>query len=69
VWFKALTGFPEQFPERVRENISLESDKLNFRVNKRVFVCSESKTSSLSEPRKNLLIRATIRLKKYQSAK
>ena len=52
MWFEELTGFSEQSPEQVRENITLEGNALKSRVNGRMFVCGRLETPSLSELRK-----------------
>lgn len=50
-WFEKLTGFREETPEQVRENITLDGDTLKSRVNGRVMVCGRLETPSLGKLR------------------
>lgn len=54
MWFEELTGFSEQSPEQVRENISLDGNSLKSLVNGRMFVCGELETASLDELRERV---------------
>ena len=51
MWFEALTGFPEESPQQVRENISVDGTELTSHVNGRVLVCGGLETPSLAELR------------------
>lgn len=51
MWFEALTGFPEESPQQVRENISVGGNALTSQVNGKVLVCGELETPSLAELR------------------
>ena len=51
MWFEALTGFPEESPQQVRENISVGGNALTSHVNGKVLVCGELETPSLAELR------------------
>ena len=63
MWFEELTGFSEQSPEQVRENITLEGNALKSRVNGRMFVCGKLETPSLSE------LRELVRSSRYKTGK
>jgi hypothetical protein len=39
MWFEQLTGFKEESPEQVRENLVLTDDKLTSKINGRTFQC------------------------------
>lgn len=51
MWFEALAGFPEESPQQVRANISVDGTALTSRVNGKVLVCGELETPSLAELR------------------
>ena len=51
MWFEKLTGFREDSPQQVRDNITLDSSTLKSRVNGRAFVWGELETPSLAELR------------------
>lgn len=53
-WFETLTGFPEESPETVRANITVEGNTLKSRVNRKSFVCGELETPSLAELRERV---------------
>jgi len=57
MWFEALTGFPEESPQQVRENISVRGNAMTSHVNGKVLVCGELETPSLAELRE--CVRAT----------
>ena len=50
-WFQVLTGFHEISPSQVRENITVNGDKLTSVVNGKVFTCGKLETPSLAELR------------------
>lgn len=54
MWFQALTGFSEESPQQVRENITLADNVLNSRVNGKVLICGELETPSLAELRRRV---------------
>jgi hypothetical protein len=51
MWFEALTGFAEESPEQVRENISVDGGELISRANGRRLICGELEALSLAELR------------------
>ena len=51
MWFEKLTGFREESPQQVRDNITLDVSRLKSRVNGRAFVWGELETPSLAELR------------------
>ncbi len=59
MWFKQLTGFKEESPEQVRNNLEIKGDKLISKVNDAEFVFGSLKTPSLEE------LRSQISLKVY----
>nr|WP_199305742.1 hypothetical protein [Pseudanabaena sp. FACHB-2040] len=54
MWFERLTGFPEESPQQVRANITLDGDTLKSHVNGQVLVCGGLETPSLAELRKRV---------------
>lgn len=54
MWFQALTGFSEESPQQVRENITVADNVLNSRVNGKVLICGELETPSLAELRRRV---------------
>lgn len=50
-WFETLTGFSEQSPRQVRENLSIDGNTLKSHVNGREWICGELETPSLGELR------------------
>lgn len=50
-WFEHLTGFRETSPHQVRENLSVEGDRLISHVNGAGFTCGPLETPSLEELR------------------
>lgn len=54
-WFETLTGFSEQSPQQVRENMAVGGEVLKSHVNGRVIVCGQLETPSLSELRERVL--------------
>lgn len=51
MWFEELTGFAEENPDQVRENLVLCGDTLSSKINGRSFVCGRLETPSLGELR------------------
>lgn len=54
MWFEELTGFSEESPEQVRQNISFNGNLLKSRVNGRMFICGELETPSLADLRRRV---------------
>ena len=52
MWFEVLTGFAEESPEQVRENIIVDGGELISRVSGRRFIPGELETPSLAELRR-----------------
>ncbi len=50
-WFERLTGFPEESPQQVRANLTVEGNTLKSFVNGKAWVCGELATPSLGELR------------------
>ena len=55
MWFETLTGFPEESPPQVRENISVDGHVLTSHVNGRVVTCGQLETPTLAELRERVL--------------
>ena len=53
MWFEALTGFSEQSPEQVRDNITVDGVDLISRVNGRRLICGSLEMPSLAELRRH----------------
>ena len=53
-WFKTLTGFSEEYPQQVRENITVDGQTLRSHVNGKVLVCGQLETPTLAELRERL---------------
>ncbi len=51
MWFETLTGFPEDSPQQVRENITVDGQFLKSNISGRVMVCGQLETPSLAELR------------------
>jgi len=51
MWFEILTGFHEESPEQVRENISVGGNVLRSRINDKEYVCGVLDIPSLAELR------------------
>jgi hypothetical protein len=51
MWFETLTGFPEESPQKVRENITVDGQTLKSNVNRKVLVCGQLETPTLAELR------------------
>tara|TARA_B100000315_G_C14314826_1_gene468061 strand:+ start:292 stop:723 length:432 start_codon:yes stop_codon:yes gene_type:complete len=54
MWFETLTGFREESPDQVRENISCDRGILRSRVNGREFIYGALETPSLAELRERV---------------
>ncbi len=54
-WFEVLTGFRETSPSQVRENITINDDKLISLVNRKAFTCGRLETPSLGELRNRVI--------------
>ncbi len=50
-WFEKLTGFAEESPEQVRENLSVDGQVLKSHENGKTLVCGELETPSLADLR------------------
>ncbi|MBE9001828.1 hypothetical protein IQ274_27380 [Nostoc sp. LEGE 12447] len=53
-WFETLTGFPEESPQQVWQNITVDGKVLKSRVNGKVMVCGQLETPSLAELRERV---------------
>lgn len=53
-WFEALMGFEERSPDQVRENISIDGEKLTSRINGKTITCGRLETPSLAELREDI---------------
>lgn len=53
-WFERLTGFSEESPQQVRENIAVDGNTLKSRVNGKVMICGELETPTLVELRERV---------------
>jgi len=53
-WFEALTGFPEESPQQVRENITVDGQTLTSHGNGKVFVHGQLETPTLAELRERV---------------
>ena len=51
MWFETLTGFREESPRQVRENMCVEGNLLKSHINGKVYVCGLLETPSLAELR------------------
>ncbi len=54
MWFETLTGFGEESPEQVRENITVDGDILTSHVNGRRLTCGTLETPTLADLRKRV---------------
>jgi hypothetical protein len=54
MWFETLTGFPEESPQQVRENITVEWKALKSHRNGKVLVCGQLETPTLAELRERV---------------
>ena len=53
-WFETLTGFPEEFPQQVRENITVDGQTLTSHGNGKVLVYGQLETPTLAELRERV---------------
>ncbi|MGD1918733.1 MAG: hypothetical protein ACFCAD_07485 [Pleurocapsa sp.] len=53
-WFEKLTGFPEESPQQVRQNIVVEGEKMRSLVNGKTLICGRLETPSLGELRQRI---------------
>mgnify|MGYP007059384553 FL=1 len=51
MWFETLTGFVEQSPEQVRENIAVDGETMFSKVNGRKMACGRLDTPTLADLR------------------
>ena len=51
MWFETLTGFPEESPQQVHANITVDGHTLSSRVNEETLICGDLETPSLAELR------------------
>lgn len=63
MWFETLTGFPEESPRQVRENITVDGSVLKSRVNEKELLCGQLETPTLAE------LRARVQANKHKSGK
>jgi len=54
MWFELLTGFLEESPQQVRDNISVDGTQMTSNINGAAFICGELETPTLSELRKRV---------------
>lgn len=54
MWFQSLTGFKEEDPEQVRQNIIIDENKLISKVNNKEFIYGKLEIPSLAELREEL---------------
>ena len=54
MWFERLTGFPEESPQQIYENITVDGEVLKSHVNGNVMVCGQLETPSLAELRERV---------------
>lgn len=54
MWFETLTGFPEETPQQVRANLTIDGNLLKSHVNGKGFVCGDFETPSLAELRERV---------------
>ena len=54
MWFETLTGFPEESPQQVRENITVVGQALTSHVNGKVLVYGQLETPTLAELRERV---------------
>jgi len=54
MWFETLTGFPEESPQQVRENITVDGQELKSHINGKVLVCGQLETPTLAELRERV---------------
>ena len=62
-WFETLTGFPEESPQQVRENITVDGQTLTSRGNGKLLVFGQLETPTLAE------LRERVRANGYKGGK
>jgi hypothetical protein len=55
-WFETLTGFPEESPQQVRENITVDGQTLTSHRNGKAFVYGHLETPTLAELRERVRV-------------
>jgi len=53
-WFETLTGFPEESPQQVRQNITVDGQTMTSQGNGKVFVYGQLETPTLGELRERV---------------
>jgi hypothetical protein len=53
-WFETLTGFPEQLPQQVRQNITINGTVLTSQRNGKKLICGHLETPSLADLKKRV---------------
>jgi len=53
-WFETLTGFSEESPQQVRENMTVDGNVLKSHVNGKVWVCGQLETPTLAQLRERV---------------
>ena len=53
-WFEKLTGFPEESPQQVRNNLVVDDEKVRSLVNGKTWIAGRLQTLSLSELRQRI---------------
>ena len=56
MWFEELTGFCEESPPQVRENITVDGASMKSRVNGKTFTCGTLETTSLGDLRERVKV-------------
>lgn len=54
MWFEKLTGFPEESPQQVRTNITVNENVLKSHINGKALVCGQLETPNLAELRERV---------------
>ncbi len=54
MWFETLTGFREETPTQIRENLSVDGGLLRSHINGKEYVCGFLETPSLAELRERV---------------
>lgn len=53
-WFEKLTGFKEESPQQVRENLTVTDNQVISRINNKKFIAGKLETPSLAELRQRI---------------
>lgn len=56
MWFEALTGFSEQTPQQVRQNMCVERNTLKSHINGKMWSCGVLETPTLAELRERVAV-------------